>query len=157
MARIIIHNYVPMTKPDTINVQDVDGEEVLFINGKEVVIEITHLCGTKKYRKVCLEATELPDVMAALQQVLDNDKYALLVRKFEYNGFCGRVGSELAKYAARFLSWSNDPGVAKCECSDGISRLIPTFALSEHVTLFLPEQIYSKTGPSLFGEASNSE
>jgi len=51
------------------------------------------------------------------------------VINFSYNGFSGRVTGGYANYTAEFKEWTEDPGVAVCLCSDGVERLIPTFAL----------------------------
>jgi hypothetical protein len=51
------------------------------------------------------------------------------VKNFFYNGFFGRTTKGYAKYTAEFKSWTEDPGIAVCSCSDGEERLIPTFAL----------------------------
>lgn len=53
----------------------------------------------------------------------------MTVRNFIYNGLFGHLTGGDAEYTAEFLSWTEDPGVALCKCSDGQERLIPTFAL----------------------------
>lgn len=52
------------------------------------------------------------------------------VNNFIYNGFYGKVLKGKAPFTATFSKWTNDPGIAKCNCSDGKERLIPSFALS---------------------------
>ena len=51
------------------------------------------------------------------------------VKNFTYNGFMGQDLPGKAPYTATFIEWTNDPGVARCSCSDGEERLIPSFAL----------------------------
>lgn len=75
------------------------------------------------------------------------------VRNFKYNGFCGEISEGYAPYTATFKKWTVDPGIAKCTCSDGKDRLIPTFALEGFDVASNP--IQEKTG-ILFGIACNS-
>lgn len=81
---------------------------------------------------------------------------AYKVEKFEYNGFCVKAPkggwNQIADYTAEFIEWTNDPGVAKCTCSDGKERLIPSCCLKNDDTL--PEQTYTKK--VLFGQPSES-
>ena len=77
------------------------------------------------------------------------------VENFSYNGFCGKSLSGVAPYEAEFLEWTQDPGIAKCACSDGVTRLIPTFAfVSKEIYKMLPVQDYSNK--QYFGAASHS-
>lgn len=67
------------------------------------------------------------------------------VEKFLYNGFCvnppkGGWG-QIVEYTADFIEWTNDPGIAKCKCSDGQERLIPSCCLKGDKSN-LPQQIY---------------
>lgn len=73
------------------------------------------------------------------------------VSNFSYNGFSGKVEEGHAPYTASFIKWTNDPGVALFRCSDGIDRLIPTFALDCIPESYFPKQIYAENGPSIFG------
>ena len=41
------------------------------------------------------------------------------VKNFSYNGLFGRETGGYANYTAEFKSWTEDPGVALCSCSDG--------------------------------------
>ncbi len=75
------------------------------------------------------------------------------VKNFTYNGFFGKLLGGETSYTAEFEEWTTDPGVAKCRCSDGEERLIPTFALVGLVRKELPKQI--ETGV-LFGAPSQS-
>jgi len=76
------------------------------------------------------------------------------VHPFEYNGFYGNVDtSKYVDYTASFLEWTSDPGIARCECSDGEERLIPTFAMKGFNVKDYPEQ--PKTGV-MFGPACQS-
>ena len=75
------------------------------------------------------------------------------VYEFTYNGLMGTVEETLADYTAQFKCWTPDPGICKCECSDGIERLIPTFALCDFSRNDVEEQ--SKTG-IIFGSACKS-
>ena len=51
------------------------------------------------------------------------------IRNFEYNGFFGRCLPGYAPYTGEFVEWTNDPGIAKFSCSDGKTRLIPSYAV----------------------------
>lgn len=72
------------------------------------------------------------------------------VLRFVYNGFSGNLTGGYAKYTAEFLSWTEDPGIARCNCSDGKERRIPTFALEGFDYEANPEPEYDK-GFMLFG------
>lgn len=86
------------------------------------------------------------------------------VKQFEYNGFFGKVNNDVFMlYTANFIRWTDDPGIALFECSDGFKRLIPTFALEPSggkvrgcpsPTDLLPRQSYENK--VLFGAASQS-
>lgn len=63
-------------------------------------------------------------------------EFPLIIHNFVYNGFCGQDRPGYAKYTAKFIKWTNDPGVIEAECSDGKLRYIPSFAIkdaSEHL------------------------
>ena len=62
------------------------------------------------------------------------------VKNFSYNGLFGRETGGYANYTAEFKSWTEDPGVALCSCSDGKERLIPTCFLDGFKTEDYPEQ-----------------
>lgn len=78
------------------------------------------------------------------------------VEKFKYNGFSvqpPRGGwGQIADYTAEFKEWTNDPGIVKCNCSDGQERLIPSCCLKGDIPL--PEQIFESK--VLFGISSES-
>jgi len=75
------------------------------------------------------------------------------VKNFTYNGFMGQYLPGKAPYTATFVEWTNDPGVAVFQCSDGQERLIPTFAVLGDPS-GLPEQDY--TNKVYFGSPSHS-
>lgn len=53
------------------------------------------------------------------------------VHNFTYNGFVGNTHPGWANFKiTEFVEWTNDPGIGKFLCDDGITRLIPTFALT---------------------------
>lgn len=74
------------------------------------------------------------------------------VDNFTYDGFGVRGQPGRAPYKAKFVKWTNDPGVAECQCSDGKKRLIPSCQLVGEKSS-LPEQ--KKTGV-VFGMPSHS-
>jgi hypothetical protein len=76
------------------------------------------------------------------------------VRNFTYNGFMGKCDKGYAPYTAEFTKWSDDPGVAEFKCSDGKTRLIPTFAIEGDTECPLPPQDYSHK--VIFGSPSHS-
>ena len=85
--------------------------------------------------------------------VNDNDKPTFEVRNFTYNGFMGQVQPGKATYTATFIEWTNDSGIARCSCSDGKERFIPSFAfLGDRSTL--PAQDMSNK--VVFGNPSHS-
>ena len=51
------------------------------------------------------------------------------VRNFTYNGLGVNFEGGLAKYTAKFIKWTNDPGVGEFKCSDGKVRLMPSCVL----------------------------
>lgn len=53
----------------------------------------------------------------------------MAVRNFSYDGFAGQLLEGTTSYLATFVSWTRDPGVAVCACTDGVERRIPSFAL----------------------------
>lgn len=61
---------------------------------------------------------------------------------FTYNGFYGSLTGGYARYTAEFLTWTEDPGITRCKCSDGKERLIPTFALDDFDYETNPEPKY---------------
>jgi hypothetical protein len=75
------------------------------------------------------------------------------VKTFEYNGFFVSFTGGEAVYTAEFKEWTTDPGIARCICSDGKERLIPSCALVGVMHNDLPVQ--PKSGV-LFGSPSKS-
>lgn len=52
------------------------------------------------------------------------------IEEFTYNGFYGDSNPEvIMPYQAKFKEWTQDPGIAIFECTDGEERYIPTFAV----------------------------
>ena len=77
------------------------------------------------------------------------------VKNFEYNGFYGKDLEGYADYTAEFKCWTDDPGIARCECSDDIERLIPTFALEGFKVVDYHKQTYPN-GKQIFGPPCKS-
>lgn len=75
------------------------------------------------------------------------------VENFKYNGFYVKSLEGKTNYTAKFKNWSNDPGIALCECSDNKERLIPSCCLIGDKSN-LPKQDYSNK--VLFGKSSES-
>lgn len=75
------------------------------------------------------------------------------VKNFIYNGFYVEFKKGKAKYKAKFVEWTPDPGIAKCACTDDKERLIPCCQLVGFKLDDYPKQ--EKTGV-LFGVASKS-
>ena len=59
---------------------------------------------------------------------------------FRYNGITARIAG-IAEYTAEFIKWTDDPGIAVCQCSDGKSRNIPTCCLVGFIEKEFPNQI----------------
>ena len=76
------------------------------------------------------------------------------VQNFDYNGFMVLNLPGETDYTAKFIEWTNDPGIAKCECSDGNIRFIPSCQLIG-CKKELPKQEYEKA-PDIFGQLSKS-
>jgi len=74
------------------------------------------------------------------------------IKNFSYNGFSGKLTGGVAPFEVFFEKWSTDPGIMYCKCSDGVDRLIPTFAIIGDIKL--PTQ--EKTGV-IFGAPSSSK
>lgn len=75
------------------------------------------------------------------------------VKNFVYNGFYTETKPGLANYTVEFKEWTNDPGIAKCICSNGKLKLIPNFCLIGDKSM-LPEQ--NMSNKVLFGNSSKS-
>lgn len=82
------------------------------------------------------------------------EKYKVF--SFRYNGFALKVGKTLTKYTATFKEWTDDPGVAVFECSDGEERKIPVRAVKNFNYDNHPEQKWTKRPPLILGEPSSS-
>lgn len=80
---------------------------------------------------------------AELQKLDTLSEYPLIIHNFFYNGFYGQDREGYAKYTGKFIRWTNDPGIAEIECSDGKLRYIPSFAI-ENRSLLPPEPDYKK-------------
>jgi len=76
------------------------------------------------------------------------------VQNFKYNGFASIKLQGIASYTAKFIKWTQDPGIARCECSDGKIRLIPSCDLLGNVSA-LPKQTY-ENGKLFIGPPSCS-
>lgn len=81
------------------------------------------------------------------------DEFDCAICNFEYNGFYGKKLEGDAAFRGKFVRWTDDPGIAVMECSDGNKRLIPSFAVTSRVKVW-PKQ---KKGTVMFGMASSSK
>lgn len=63
--------------------------------------------------------------------ILEKEDGVMLVENFMYNGLFVQRQVGYAGYTATFKEWTEDPGIAVCECSDGQERLIPSCCLHE--------------------------
>lgn len=61
--------------------------------------------------------------------ILEKEDGVMLVENFMYNGLFVQRQVGYAGYTATFKEWTEDPGIAVCECSDGQERLIPSCCL----------------------------
>ena len=75
------------------------------------------------------------------------------VENFKYNGFSVQSKPGIANYTAKFKNWTNDPGIALCECSDSKERLIPSCCLIGDKTNLPKQDMSNKV---YFGNLSNS-
>jgi hypothetical protein len=76
------------------------------------------------------------------------------VEPFIYNGFSVQSSKKPVNYTAKFINWTQDPGIVVCECSDGKERLIPSCCLIGFKSIDYPLQDY--TNKQLLGRPSNS-
>ena len=87
----------------------------------------------------------------------------LRVNSFGYNGvFVSLESDKCMLYTAKFVRWTDDPGIGLFECSDGKNRLIPSCALIEpegksrkELMDMLPKQTYEE-GKVMFGTPNSS-
>lgn len=75
------------------------------------------------------------------------------VENFKYNGFSVQSKPGIANYTANFKNWTNDPGIALCECSDNKERLIPSCCLIGDKNILPKQDMSNKV---YFGNLSNS-
>lgn len=85
-------------------------------------------------------------------------KFPFQIQNFVYDGFAVHPKEGFASYRASFKEWTNDPGIAKCDCSDGKERLIPSCQLKSEENIQLAKQIYKKAtgGKVIIGAPSHS-
>ncbi len=76
------------------------------------------------------------------------------VEKFSYNGFAVQGFGTETDYTAEFVSWTQDPGIALCRCSDGKEREIPSCCLIGDTSI-LPVQTF--TNKIIFGKPTTHE
>jgi hypothetical protein len=62
------------------------------------------------------------------------------IRNFAYNGFTGNLTGGSAPYTATFKEWTEDPGIALMECSDGKERRVPAWAIEGFKAADYPKQ-----------------
>ena len=78
------------------------------------------------------------------------------VEQFTYNGFMVSTNNKKlikTNYTADFIKWTEDPGIAECQCSDGKIRYIPSCCLIGNKES-LPKQTYKHK--ILFGTPTTS-
>lgn len=78
------------------------------------------------------------------------------VENFRYDGLFVHTLPGLANYTATFTEWTDDPGIALCECSDGKTRKIPSCSLIREEDYLLPGCKLKKSKTMTFGEPSHS-
>jgi len=64
------------------------------------------------------------------------------VVRFKYNGLFVKSQNSIASYTAKFKNWTEDPGICRCVCSDGLERLIPSCCLVGFNRSEYPKQVY---------------
>jgi len=143
-----IYNYKPLSIPNSIEFNEIEGSTLFefVING----VPVSSSSNSESSIKVKLTKEECMAVEEEFNAM--DDPYPFIIRNFSYGGFSGKILKGLAKYKASFLNWTGDPGVARMLCSDGIVRLIPTFALKGK-GFSLP---YDTTKKVTFGNPSES-
>lgn len=143
-----IHNYKPLSVPRSIEFNEIEGSPLfeLVING--VPVSMSSRSGSSiKIRLTKDECLVVKEEFNAM-----DDPYPFIIRNFRYGGFSGKLLNGFARYKASFINWTGDPGIARMLCSDGVIRLIPTFALKGK-GYSLP---YDATKKVMFGESSRS-
>lgn len=143
-----IHNCKPLSVPKSIKFNKVKGNPLfeLVING--VPVSSSSRSGSSiKIRLTKEECIGVEEEFNAM-----DDPYPFIIRHFIYGGFSGKLLNGFTKYKASFINWTGDPGIARMLCSDGVIRLIPTFALKGK-GYSLP---HDDTKKVMFGESSRS-
>lgn len=120
---------------------------VLHIDGIKVIKRVKYLCGTIKHE----ENTWVNEEECSYANLMYKEEYPHQVNSFKYNGFYGSSNNKILDYKAKFKEWTNDPGIAVFNCSDGQERKIPTFAIN--ISFILPQQTYKDDNPDLFGDS----
>lgn len=143
-----IHNYKPLSVPRSIEFNEIEGSPLfeLVING--VPVSMSSRSGSSiKIRLTEEECISVKEEFNAM-----DDPYPFIIKNFSYGGFSGKLLNGFARYKASFINWTGDPGIARMLCSDGVIRLIPTFALKGK-GYSLP---YDATKKVMFGASSRS-
>lgn len=143
--RYNIHNYTPLSVPRSIEFNEIEGSPLFefIING----VPVSSSGSSIKIRLTEEECIAVKEEFNAM-----DTPYPFIIRNFSYGGFSGKLLRGFARYKASFINWTGDPGIARMVCSDGIIRLIPTFALKGK-GYSLP---YDSTKKVMFGSQSKS-
>lgn len=146
-----IHNYKPLSVPRSIEFNEIEGSPLfeLVING----VPVSRSSRSGNIIKLKLTKDEYLAVEEEFNAM--DSPYPFIIRNFSYGGFSGKLLKGFAKYKASFINWTGDPGIARMLCSDGVIRLIPTFALKGK-GCSLPEDTTKKEDKIMFGSPSKS-
>ena len=146
--RYNIHNYKPLSVPRSIEFNEIEDSPLFefVING----VPVSSSSSSRGSIKIRLTKEECIGVKEEFNAM--DAPYPFIIRNFSYGGFSGKLLNGFAKYKASFINWTGDPGIARMLCSDGVIRLIPTFALKGK-GYSLP---YDATKKVMFGSPSKS-
>lgn len=56
-------------------------------------------------------------------------RFLFTVLNFTFDGKAVHITEGVAEYTATFIKWTKELGIARCLCSDGKERSIPSFCL----------------------------
>jgi hypothetical protein len=124
----------------------------LKIDGVLQFNEGTYLSGTPYKNKITVSEETLSILKTTATSVR---LFPFDIKNFTYGGFMGMDMPGMADYRGCFAGWTKDPGIVRMRCSDGETRIIPTFAIP--ACALLPKCTIDKKDKVLFGEPSSSK
>lgn len=127
----------------------------MFVDGKPLMYRGKYLDGRSYEHQMSASYEDKKHILIAmaLPEEVRNNSFIFTIKNFKYNGFGVEHIKGIAKYMAKFLKWSGDPGVAIMECSDHKTRHIPTCAIIGYQIIIVDNTYNDGT---IFGMPSKS-